>query len=227
MRRLIVDASPTVPVCLMWHTYSNLSIRGKKFAKRANWSVLSPRTTPKNEAGRLVCNHKPTLDRQPYSERMKIVPNHNSAVERGETPHTINPNQEKTLKASRCISVAYRRRAESLINDRSIDAGTRAVIRYALETNDPWLAELVRRACAGESLFDTADLSHIATSKAHEKLPTEEKVEALTEIICRSGDDPATRSAALLVLIAMVESSRTQEYLRQSPSKLRSLGAGN
>ena len=40
MRRLIVDASPTVPVCLMWHTYSNLSIRGKKFAKRANWSVL-------------------------------------------------------------------------------------------------------------------------------------------------------------------------------------------
>lgn len=80
------------------------------------------------------------------------MPNHNSAVERGETPHTINPNQEK-------------------------------------------------------SLFDTADLSHIATSKSHEKLPTEEKVEALTEIICRSGDDPATRSAALLVLIAMVESS--------------------
>lgn len=100
------------------------------------------------------------------------MPNHNSAVERGETPHTINPNQEK-------------------------------------------------------SLFDTADLSHIATSKSHEKLPTEEKVEALTEIICRSGDDPATRSAALLVLIAMVESSRTQECLRQSPSKLRSLGAGN
>ena len=87
---------------------------------------------------------------------MKIVPNHNSAVERGETPHTINPNQEKTLKASRCISVAYRRRAESLINDRSIDAGTRAVIRYALETNDPWLAELVRRAYAGESLFDNS-----------------------------------------------------------------------
>ncbi|HEY0727049.1 MAG TPA: hypothetical protein VGD38_03195, partial [Pyrinomonadaceae bacterium] len=79
---------------------------------------------------------------------MKIMLNVNSAVERNETPHT-NSTQNDTLKANRCISVAYRRRAESVISDRSIDARSRAVIRYALETNDPWLAELVRRAEAG------------------------------------------------------------------------------
>ena len=38
---------------------------------------------------------------------------------------------------------------------KSIDPQSRAIIRYALEINDPWLAELVRRADAGETLFDT------------------------------------------------------------------------
>ena len=132
--------------------------------------------------------------------------NHNSAVEREETPHT-NPTQNDTLKVNRCIAVALRRRAESVINNRSIEPQIRNVIRYALETSDPWLAELVRRADAGESLFDTVDLSQ--TFPANEELPTEEKVEALADIICRSssGDDRATRSAALLVLIAAIESS--------------------
>lgn len=133
--------------------------------------------------------------------------NVNSAVERNETPHA-NSTQNDTLKANRCISVAYRRRAESLITDRSIDARSRAVIRYALETNDPWLAELVRRAEAGESLFDALDLSQAPPTLINDDtdLPTDEKIETLTDIICSSGDAP-TRSAALLVLIAAIESS--------------------
>ena len=133
--------------------------------------------------------------------------NHNSAAEREETPHTINSTQNDTPKVNRCIAVALRRRAESVINNRSIDPQTRNVIRYALETSDPWLAELVRRADAGESLFDMMDLAQ--TFPTNEELPTEEKVEALADIICRStsGDDRATRSAALLVLIAAIESS--------------------
>jgi hypothetical protein len=40
------------------------------------------------------------------------------------------------------------------LNDKSIDAESRVIIRYALETNDPWLAELVRRADAGEDVID-------------------------------------------------------------------------
>jgi hypothetical protein len=40
------------------------------------------------------------------------------------------------------------------LNDTSIDTQSRAIIRYALETNDPWLAELVRRADAGEDVVE-------------------------------------------------------------------------
>ena len=67
--------------------------------------------------------------------------NHSSATVR-ETPHV----NETGLK----------RRAQSVLNDRTIDPQSRAIIRYALEINDPWLAELVRRADAGETLIDSA-----------------------------------------------------------------------
>ena len=61
----------------------------------------------------------------------------------------LNLNSNNTHQFNRCIAVAYERRAEAVINDRSIDAQTRALIRYALETSDPWLAELLRRVDAG------------------------------------------------------------------------------
>jgi hypothetical protein len=67
--------------------------------------------------------------------------NHSSATVR-ETPHV---NQ-----------TSLHRRAQSVLNDRSIDPQSRAIIRYALEINDPWLADLVRRADAGETLIDEA-----------------------------------------------------------------------
>jgi hypothetical protein len=65
------------------------------------------------------------------------------------------PNLNDTAKTT--ISSALRRRALSVIKDRSIDAQSRALIRYALETNDPWLAELVRRADAGETIIYTVN----------------------------------------------------------------------
>ena len=63
-----------------------------------------------------------------------------SAKDREETPHVSN---------------SLRQRAQAVINDRSIDAQTRAVIRYGLEINDPWLAELVRGVDAGKTITDT------------------------------------------------------------------------
>jgi hypothetical protein len=84
------------------------------------------------------------------------------------------------------------------LNDKSIDAESRAIIRCALETNDPWLAELVRRADAGEEVVE--DLQSIETTNDE----TEEKIAALAEMICRAGDH---RAAALLVLIAKIESA--------------------
>ena len=65
--------------------------------------------------------------------------NDSSATMRSETPH---------------LSAAIKRRAQSLIDDKSIDAGTRAVLRYGLEIHYSSLAGLVRRVDAGESIID-------------------------------------------------------------------------
>jgi hypothetical protein len=124
---------------------------------------------------------------------MTIMASHSSATVR-ETPHV-----NRTTRTNTIIS-ALKRRAQAVLNDKSIDAQSRAIVRYALETNDPWLAELVRRADAGDDVFD--DMQSIETNEDDAR---EEKITALAEMICRAGDEPATKSAALLVLMAALE----------------------
>jgi len=96
-----------------------------------------------------------------------------------------------------------KRRAQPVLNDRSIDAQSRAIIRYSLEINDPWLAEIVRRADAGETIVDTIDFLQIPTTSEDDS--SEDKIEALAEMICRAGDEAETKSAALVVLMATLE----------------------
>ena len=140
---------------------------------------------------------------------------YNSAIEREETPHSINSTQQ----ANKCIAVAYRRRAESVINDRSIDPQTRALIRYALETCDPWLAELLRCVDAGKSIVDTVDFSQEPQAGNDDDLDVE-KVEALAEMICRDGDEPDIKAAALLVLMAAFEESPHPKKLANTAKHL-------
>ncbi len=128
--------------------------------------------------------------------------NHSSATVREQTPHV-----NKTTRSSTIID-ALKRRAQSVLNDRSIDAQSRAIIRYALETNDAWLAELVRRADADEAIVDAIDLLQTPGSTSEE-----DKIEALAEMICRGGDEPGTKSAALLVLMATLENSARPKVL--------------
>ena len=112
--------------------------------------------------------------------------NLNSARVREETRHSTNESRAN-------ISDATKRRAQSIIEDKSNDAKTRALVRYGLEINDPWLHELVRCVDAGESIIDDF---FVASS--------EEKIEALTNLICQAGDEP---SAALLVLLSILVNS--------------------
>jgi hypothetical protein len=77
-----------------------------------------------------------------------------------------------------------------------------------LETNDPWLADLVRRADAGELIIDTVDFS--LEPESQEIDSSEEKIEALAEIICRNGDEAA---AALFVLMGTLEDSTHPKLL--------------
>jgi hypothetical protein len=136
---------------------------------------------------------------------MKIMLNLNSAPLRGETPHTSD-----TLK----------RRAQAVINNKSIDAGTRLVIRYGLETKDSSLGDLVRRADDGETLIDNIDPSQPPSTgnddSSEEKLAVEEKVEALAVLICRPGDDPERKSAALLVLMSTLQTVTDPKALAQT-----------
>jgi hypothetical protein len=122
---------------------------------------------------------------------MKIMSNLNSARLREETPH---------------ISDALKQRAQSVISDKSIDAQTRAVIRYGLETNDAWLADLVRCVEAGEPIIDNL---YVHSS--------EWKIETLTDLICQAGEEP---SAALLVLLATIETSTHPQALANTAKHL-------
>src|SRR5262245_14715129 len=99
-----------------------------------------------------------------------------SAPERQATPHATN-------STTNTINDAVKRRAQSLINDRTIDAGDRAFIRYALATNDTsGLSELVRRVDAGEPIIDESRLL-----EASDEISTEEKLERLAAMICQAG----------------------------------------
>ena len=94
---------------------------------------------------------------------------HSSASVRVETPHETETTQIT-------VSDALRRRALSVINDRRTDPQWRSIIRYALETNDPWLTDIVRRAGAGEKIIDSVDFT--LEPDANEDDSNKEKVEA-------------------------------------------------
>ena len=127
---------------------------------------------------------------------------HSSASACQETPHATNSTNQT-------ISDAIKRRAQSLINDRTIDASDRAFISYALATNDaPGLSELVRRVDAGEPVIDES-----CVLEADDEISTEEKLERLAAMICQAGGQPETRSAALLVLMSTLENSTEPKVL--------------
>jgi hypothetical protein len=102
--------------------------------------------------------------------------------------HSSAPAREHTpCTINLTTNNSLKRRAECLVHDKSIDGSTRAIIRYTLEINDPMLLELVERV-------------------------DEQKIEALTEIICENGD-LTMRTAALLVLLASIESADDSKSL--------------
>jgi hypothetical protein len=92
------------------------------------------------------------------------------------------------------------------LNDKAIDAQSHAIIRYALETNDPWLAELVRRADAGEDVFEQMQETN-----------DDEKIAALTEIFCRAGDET---TASLFVLMGKLQNSTEPKVIANTAKHL-------
>ena len=131
--------------------------------------------------------------------------NHSSATTRGETPHANRTSRTNT------IVNALRERARAVLNDTSIDPESRAIIRYAMEINDPWLAELVRQPYAE----GTIDLSEMPLNSEAEA--TEDKIKVLTEKICNAGEEP---TAALLVLMSTIENATPATILANIAKRL-------
>ena len=121
---------------------------------------------------------------------------HSSATARSEAPHTTETTSTRT------VSDALKRRAQSVMKDRSLDPQWRTIIRAALELNDPCVAEFLNRAEAGENIGDTFE--SLRTPVPSEDDSTLRKVEAVAEIISRAGDEP---TAALFILMETLESS--------------------
>ena len=126
---------------------------------------------------------------------------HSSAATR-ETPHVIRKSRTNT------IVNALKERAQAVLNDRSIDPQSRAIIRQALETNDPWLARLVRQADAEETVVETIE-SELPDGNGGNN-SNREKVEALAELICNGGEEA---SAALFVLMGALQNSTEPKAL--------------
>ena len=134
---------------------------------------------------------------------------HSSATVREETPHVNRTSRTNT------IMNALKQRAQSVLHDRSLDEQSRAIIRYALEINDPWLARLVRRAEAGKTVVETIDIpktSAISTDDSRK-----EKIEPLAELICSGGEQA---SAALLILMATLKNSDQPKALAHTVKHL-------
>jgi hypothetical protein len=143
---------------------------------------------------------------------MTIMAIDTSATVRHEAPHANRITRTAT------ILNALKRRAQAVLNDTSIDPQNRAIIRYAMEINDPWLAELVRRADEGETALETIDFSQ--TPDTLEQDLSDKRVRALADMICRDGDEPETKSAALLVLMSSIDDSAYPKSLANTAKHL-------
>ena len=117
-------------------------------------------------------------------------------------PHAIRKSRTNTFVD------ALKQRALAVLNDTSIDPQSRAIIRQALETNDPWLARLVRQADAAERVVETIESESADGTNGDGS--NREKIEALAEMICNGGEES---SAALFVLMGALQNSTEPKAL--------------
>ena len=98
--------------------------------------------------------------------------NDSSASVREQSPHanthlTETTKPETNFTDSRPNNVdALKERAQAIVNDKSIDPDSRAIISYALQIDDPWLPELVRRMDVGENITEPLEYTRLEYPRA-------------------------------------------------------------
>ena len=118
--------------------------------------------------------------------------NLSSARLREETPH---------------LSDALKRRAQSIINDKSMDGPTRTIIRYGFGNKRP-LASGTRTLCRCRRKHHRQSVRSFKRGEDRKEL---------TDLICCAGDEP---SAALLVLLSTLENSTHPKALANTAKHL-------
>lgn len=126
------------------------------------------------------------------------------------SPRELSPQANRTTRTNTILD-ALTQRAQSILNDESLDAESRAILRQAMEINDPLLAKLVKRA---ESSIDPNAFSE--TSEDNQG-SSKEKIEALADMICSAGEEP---TAALFVLMSTLQNAADPIALAHSVKHL-------
>ena len=79
---------------------------------------------------------------------------HSNAPTRSKTSARQKQTRTQPNQTSSIVDASLKRRARHLITSSSIPPQTRSLIRYALEINDPYLAQIVQRVEAGEMTIE-------------------------------------------------------------------------
>ena len=155
----------------------------------------SVHTPPMKRAADLWLRHTIDPGTSTFSKEMKLMANYSSAIAHIETPHV-----NRTTRTNTIVNALKNGHSLPWVIDRCAES-----CDYSLrfETNDPWLARLVRQADAS----GTIDLSEMPLS---EEDSIEDKINMLTEKICGDGEEP---TAALLVLISTLENATDPKAL--------------
>src|ERR1043165_6252306 len=115
-----------------------------------------------------VREHTPERDQRPHAKQTTKTPRSSSTARQINAVgplSTAGPTTAAGTTRTAAIINVLKQRAHALLSDESLDAQSRAVIRQGIETNDPWLTQLLRRADFGDPVVEPNESA--ATGKAN------------------------------------------------------------
>lgn len=129
--------------------------------------------------------------------------NHISANERAEAPHETTSPNNIAINCNVSFSRGLKHQAQGVNSDSLSDTEMRT-----LET-------------------DVDPMHYSETGVIIEDDPIVEKVQILSDMICRAGDEPAIKSAALLVLMATLQNAPELKELANSAKRVAFIHCGH
>jgi hypothetical protein len=134
---------------------------------------------------------------------MKLMVCHISAKEREEAPHATTSTNNMTTNLNDSFVSDLKQRVQIVIDESLMDT----------ETRTPEI--------------DVDSMHFSETGVMIEDDPIVEKVQILADMICRAGDEPAIKSAALLVPMATLQTAPDLKELASSAKRVAFIHCGD